>query len=97
MSYKITITETRTVKKICGKDWAVVGTKEVEREASFVAPMGADEPKTRIEEIRGYTPEIEKNVSETVEILSQSVETLNLPEVIKAINGMGRKVRKPRK
>ncbi len=87
MSYKIVITEQRTVKKLVGKEWNVIGTKEVARDRAFYG-SNKDEPKTRIEEVRGYTPEIEKPVTETVEILSQTVETLNLPAVIKAVNGL---------
>ncbi len=89
MSYKIVITEQRTVKKLVGKDWCVIGTREVPREEQFYRHKDEpDEPKTRIEEVRGYTPEIEKPVTETVELLSQTVETLNLPAVIKAVNGL---------
>ncbi len=90
MSYKITITETRTVKKIVGNDWAVIGTKEIARDESFIRE-DPEKGRTRIEDVRGYTPTIEKLVSETVEVLEQVVEDLDLKEVIKAINGMGRK------
>lgn len=85
MSYKIIITETRQVKKLVGKEWGIVGTKEIPRDSDYWSKDDT-QPKTRIEEVRGYTPEIEKTVSETVETLSQTVETLNLPAVIKAIN-----------
>lgn len=85
MSYEITIKERREVKKIVGKEWATIGTKEVEREERFYR-SSQDEPKTRIEEIRGYTPEVEKTVTEEREILKQTVEMLDLPGVIRAIN-----------
>lgn len=86
MSFKITITETRDVKKIVGKEWAVIGTKEVRRDDNFLTPQQPEE--TRIVEVRGYTPEIEKIVPETRTVLEQSVDTLDLVSVIKAINGI---------
>lgn len=87
MSYKITITETREVKKITGKEWATLGTREVKRDPGFYTG-DTGEPKTRIEEVRGYTPEIEKTVIESHEILTQTVEKLDLAAVIKAVNGL---------
>jgi hypothetical protein len=87
MSYKITIEETREIKKLVGKEWATLGTKEVERDERYYA-REKDEPKTRIEEVRGYTPEIEKTVTETRQILVQVVDELDLSDVIRAINGL---------
>ncbi len=71
MSFKIVITETRTVQKLCGHDWAVVGEKTVKGEK---------------ENVFGYTPEIQKRVPESREVLVQNVESLDLNAVIKAIN-----------
>lgn len=85
MSYKITITETRKVKKLVGKDWAVLSTKEVPRDTTFYRG-DKNEPKTRIEEVHGYTPEIEKMVEETRFVLEQVVDDMNVTAVIKAIN-----------
>lgn len=85
MSYEITIKERREVKKLVGKEWAVIGTKEVPRDESFYR-QDKDEPKTRIEDVRGYTPEIEKTVIEDREVLKQIVDTLDLAAVIRAIN-----------
>ena len=85
MSYEIIIKEHREVKKLCGKEWATIGTKEVEREERFYA-QSDNEPKTRIVEVRGYTPEIEKTVTEEREVLKQVVDSLDLAAVIKAIN-----------
>jgi hypothetical protein len=87
MSFKITITETRPVKKLVGKNWDVIGTNEVPRDRQYYQ-SDADQPKTRIEDVRGYTPEIEKTVEETRTVLEQNIDTLNLVNVIKAINGI---------
>ena len=85
MAYQITITQTRTVKTMAGKEWTIIGTKEVPRDASYYRD-DSNQPKTRIEEVRGYTPEIEKLQVQTVEVLKQQVDDLDLAAVIKAIN-----------
>ena len=84
--FKITIEETKTVKKVSGKEWAKIDTEEVEREGRYA--MGENEPKTRIKDVMGYTPEIEKLVSVTREVLVQVVDDLDLAKVIKAINNL---------
>lgn len=75
MSFKITIIETRDVTRTVGKDWKIIGQKPA---LSVSAPAVIDE--------YGYTPEIEKTVKESREILTQTVDELDLPAVIKAIN-----------
>lgn len=85
--FKITIIETKLVKQIVGKDWDIIGTKEVPRDECYYRE-DKDEPKTRIEEVRGYTPEIEKNVEVTRMVLTQETETLDISKVIKAINNL---------
>jgi hypothetical protein len=87
MSYEILIKEKRQVKKLVGKEWQVIGEKEVEREQRLYS-LNKEEPKTRMDSVYGYTPEIEKTVIEEQEILKQTVEILNLAKVIKAINGL---------
>lgn len=84
---KITITETKTVKQVVGKEWAIIGTKEVPREQAFYRD-DKSAPKTRIDEVRGYTPEIERVVEVTNTVLIQEVETMDLSKVIKAINNL---------
>ena len=83
--FKITIEEYKTIKKVAGKQWAVVSTKEVPRDPSYY-DQDKSEPKTRIDNVYGYTPEIEKSEEVKSTILTQEVETLDLPAVIKAIN-----------
>jgi hypothetical protein len=86
MSFKITITETRMVNKIAGKDWAEVGEEEVARDDAFCSDP--DAPKTRLTKVYDYTPEITKVLPETREVLSQVVGELDLKAVVKAINGL---------
>lgn len=87
MSYEITIKQTRTVRKVQPQRWMVVGTKEVERESRFYQ-HNDKEPVTRIEQVYGYTPEVETVQEETREVLKQEVDELDLKAVIRAINGL---------
>jgi hypothetical protein len=86
MSFEIVITEKRQVKTVIRKSWEKVGEKEVEREVKFYSSRDETEPMTRIEAVYGYTPEVEGIVNETREVLKQSVDELDLPAVIRAIN-----------
>ncbi len=80
MPFKIVITETRDVRKIIPKRWAVVG-QEIAKEHI----LKGTEAGEKIDKY-GHTPETETIVSETVELLSQQVEELDLTAVIKAVN-----------
>lgn len=79
MAYTITITEKRATTKIVGKVWDKVGQEQKDsiREGTFY-----------LSDVYGYTPEIEKQVEEEREVLKQCVDTLDLPAVIKAVNGL---------
>jgi len=86
MSFTITIVEKREVIEVAGKDWKKIDDVEVIRETGMYDVRTDDDPKTRIKEIMGYTPEVEKRVIKEVEILKQVVEDLDLAAVIKAVN-----------
>lgn len=85
--YEVIIKRTAIVKKICGNDWVKVGQVEKTRNASSLF-SNTDEPKTYLSDEYGYSPEIEKNVSEETEIYRQKIEEMDLAGVIKAINGL---------
>ncbi len=87
MSYNIVITEKRTITAIAGKEWVKIGEKEVPRDEHYFS-RNENEPKTRIEPIMGYSPEIEKQLSQERKLLDQTVDTLDMVSVIKAINGL---------
>ena len=74
--YKIIIIKEEVVTKASGKDWAIIAQKQ------------PTEGSGSVENVYGYTPEIGKEVEVEREILSQTVENLDLVEVIKAINGI---------
>lgn len=84
MSYEITVTEYREVKKLSGGVWTVIGTKEEFRDKTVVTRD--DEPRTRIVDVYGYTPQFEKIEQENVAVFNQRVDALDLAAVIKAIN-----------
>jgi len=85
MSYKITITQIATIESVAGKEWVQIGTKEVPREDRYFQ-QDKDEPKTRLEPVYGYSPEISKRKIMTEEVFTQTVPDLDLAAVIKAIN-----------
>lgn len=73
--FEIIIRETKDVVKTVGRNWEVIGQNE---------PAGEKYAPTSV---YGYTPEIEKTVTETKEIYKQLVDELDLKNVIRAING----------
>ena len=86
--FKITIEETKIVQKNTGGKWGVIGEKEVARDDCFIGGYGEpnDEPKTRIEKIHGYTPELIKDVEQTEKVFEQVVDDIDLMTVIVAVN-----------
>lgn len=87
MSYEIIIRQKKIVRKTVGKNWAVIGTEEESRNSEFYM-RDKEEPKTRIKDVYGYTPEVEKDQEVEIEVLKQTVESMDLALVIKAINGL---------
>jgi hypothetical protein len=85
MPYKITIEKKQTVTQIVRGPHTQIGTKEVEREERYYS-HDADEPRTRIEPVYGYAPDREAEVVIETKVLEQTVDELDLPAVIKAIN-----------
>lgn len=81
MAYIIEIKRKETVPELV-KEYQKVGENEVERD--HVRP---GEPRTRTEPRYEYVT-TEKNVTREIEVLKQTVETIDLPAVIRAINGI---------
>ena len=84
MAYKIKIIEVTTKTTKTKRKWEKLSTKEVARDRQFVS--GPDDEKTRFEDVMGWTPYTEEEIEVEVERFSQTVEDLDLKEVIKAIN-----------
>lgn len=83
--FEITITEITEVRKPGKRQWVQVGTKEVDREPGYYRDLDK-EPKTRIEAIHGYAPEIEEVTTEKILKLQQVVDDLDFSAVVRAIN-----------
>jgi hypothetical protein len=81
MSYTITISKNEPVTVQAGHEW-----KQVAEEPMY---PGANELAHVKKEIYGYTPEYDKVVEQSREILRQTVETVDVKLVIRAINGLG--------
>ena len=85
MPFTITVTESR-IETDVKQEHTIVGTKEVAREKGFCADK--DAPDTRIDNVYGWTKPVEGTKTVEVERLKQTVETLDLQAVIKAVNGL---------
>lgn len=83
MSYKITIERTTTKTTITHGEYQIIDTMEVSREK-----YSTDEEPTRIKNVYGYAPDVEKTVTEKQQLLIQEVDELDLPKVIMAINNL---------
>lgn len=85
MAFTITIQETLTYKTT-EKEWKVIDSEEVARDDQW--RLSDTEPKTRIKDVYGYTPEREVRKNVDIKVYEQRVETLDMAAVIKAINGL---------
>lgn len=72
-SFTVTITKEFIQTEIVGKDWTVIDERIEE---------GQLQPTSQY----GFTPEIEKLVKKSIVIYEQSIEDLDLPAVIAAVN-----------
>jgi len=84
--YRVTVAEITTEEKVCQGEWDVIDEVEVEREPRLLE--SPDAPKTRIKQVRGYTPEVRKLVQAEREILRQEVGSLDMARLIAAINDL---------
>ena len=85
--YKITIEQTKKESITTYGDWVRLDDEEVARDKIWTDE--GNEPKTRIKEIHGRSPNVTKEVEVTTEIYKQSVDELDLNKVIFAVNGLG--------
>ena len=84
--YEIIIKQTKKETQLKGGDWVRLDDEEVERDKKWSEPD--NEPKTRIKEIHGLSPDVTKEVEVTTEIYKQCVDELDLNKVIIAVNGI---------
>jgi hypothetical protein len=90
MAFKITIEETKIVTKTVGEEWKVVGQEVPDAEQIERITRSAQGKPFTIGGLDkyGYTPKIEKQVEVSVTVLEQTVEQLDLKNVIRAVNGI---------
>jgi hypothetical protein len=94
MKYKITITkiETKTVTK--RGDYTIIDKRpwtDKELSEALSSHYGDKKDflaKNPLKEVRDYAPSWQGVENEEIEVLKQTVETLDLAAVIKAVNGL---------
>lgn len=87
--FKITIEEIKTVKRMTRGDWVTIEERPfTKKELEEIGYHGTEPSFDRMKEVRGYAPDREMLHEERIQTFQQTVETLNLPSVIKAINGI---------
>lgn len=90
MSYTVTIVKNEQVKSMKQGEWTTVDKRpwtesEMQASANYWDKSVDKEP---LKEIRGYAPDREVIESKEVQVLRQTIDTLDLAAVIKAINGL---------
>lgn len=73
--YTILITEEVESMRYTGRAWEIL--KEEQEE-------GQDKPEKKF----GHTPQVKEKYIKTVKVLEQTVEEIDLPKVIAAVNGL---------
>tara|TARA_R110000772_G_scaffold5454_8_gene19535 strand:+ start:5390 stop:5650 length:261 start_codon:yes stop_codon:yes gene_type:complete len=84
--YKITIEEIKTATKVVRGDWKIIDKRPYTKDESLHSHLPID--KGEIKEVMGYTPNTEQEITTTTEVFSQTVATLSMNDVIKAINNI---------
>lgn len=92
MAYKITIEKTETTSSVERGDWTIV--KEVPWTHETLVSENVYGSKEKFlerqptERVYGYAPDAVKKNTTTIKVLEQTVETLDLAAVIKAVNAL---------
>ena len=73
--YTILITEEVESTRYTNREWVVLKEEQVE---------GEDKPLKKF----GHTPQVKEKYMKTVKVLEQTVEEIDLPQVIAAVNGL---------
>jgi len=93
MPYKITITRIDERKTTKRGQWTVVDKRpwkeaELDKDGVFSENREHFLQKEPLKEVFGYTPDVEAAEVVTTTLLEQTVENLDLVDVIKAVNGI---------
>lgn len=85
MSYEITITKTEVREVESGEEWTTLEKRpltEAEAELTFSTL------RSQLKTVYGYTPKIIKSEAVTIEIYRQTMQAIDLPAIIRAVNKM---------
>lgn len=89
--FKITIEEIKDVKKTIGKRWETVAQEWPEQGFDRIGRMDASGTVTiniSAKDVKGYTPEVESTETVSSKIYEQTVDELDVADVIAVINGL---------
>ena len=90
--YEIKITKIESVRETRQGQWTVVNKVPWTRESidgeMLYGSLEKFLEKSPLKEVFGYADPTERVTEEKTEILAQTVDTLDIPAVIKAINGL---------
>lgn len=87
VKYTITITKTEAVNEPKGNNWTVVEERPYTK-AELKDSFDAELFKNTLKEVRGYTPMVDNITVKETEIFKQTVENLNMQDVIFAVNSL---------
>ena len=86
--YKITIQKIETYEKVVQGDWTIVDERPYTDDELKESGIYSQASKNQIKQVRGYAPDVKKTFTNEVKVLEQTVNDLDLVEVIKSINGI---------
>jgi len=86
MSLTITIKEVKTVTKVVRGEHTVIDQKQEKKEYPNIGDSG--DSHTIMKNVYGYAPDREEEVIIETKIFEQTVDSMNLQDVIRAINGL---------
>lgn len=93
MKYKIAITKVEEVEATQRGEYTIIDTRpwtknEIGQQNFFGQSENKWLEQNPLKEIRGYAPDRTIKKEQETEVLKQTVETLDLAAVIKAVNGL---------
>lgn len=87
--YQIVIKKIEKKTETSNGNWTIIDKRPyTEEELENVPPHNRSRYNDELKEVYGYPPPHEKEVEREVKVLEQTVDELDLVEVIKAINGI---------
>lgn len=95
MKYTITITKVEEVPVVKRGAYTIIDRRpwteqELDNERQYCFGEGKEKwlAKNPLKDVLGYAPDVEVIENKETKVLEQTVESLDIPAVIKAINGL---------